>query len=95
VSVVIPGYNYARFLSEAIESVLGLEYRPIEIVVVNDGSTDQTARVAACYPSVEYCYQPNVGLAAARNTGISKSRETTFYSSIPTISYVQGRWGRQ
>jgi glycosyltransferase involved in cell wall biosynthesis len=74
VSVVIPCYNHARFLSEAIESVLRQEYRPLEIVVIDDGSTDHTAQVAARYPSVRYRYQPNAGLAAARNTGISESR---------------------
>jgi glycosyltransferase involved in cell wall biosynthesis len=74
VSVVIPCYNHGRFLSEAIESVLRQEYRPFEIVVIDDGSTDHTAQVAARYPSVQYCYQTNAGLAAARNTGISKSR---------------------
>lgn len=74
VSVVIPCHNYAHFLNEAIESVLRQEYRPFEIVVVDDGSTDQTPRVTASYPSVRYCYQPNAGLAAARNKGISESR---------------------
>ncbi|MCU1259382.1 MAG: hypothetical protein JWO80_2267 [Bryobacterales bacterium] len=74
VSVVIPCYNHARFLSDAIESVLRQEYRPFEIVVIDDGSTDHTAQVAARYPSVRYSYQPNAGLATARNTGISESR---------------------
>ena len=74
VSVIIPCYNYARFLGEAIESVLRQEYQPVEIVVIDDGSTDHTERVAARYPSVQYYYQPNAGLATARNAGISKSR---------------------
>jgi glycosyltransferase involved in cell wall biosynthesis len=74
VSVVIPCYNHARFLAEAIESALQQEYRPMEIVVVDDGSTDHTAQVAARYPSVRYCRQKNAGLAAARNKGISESK---------------------
>jgi glycosyltransferase involved in cell wall biosynthesis len=74
VSVVIPCYNQAKFLCEAIESVLVQEYHPVEIVVVDDGSTDNTAHVTASYASVGYCRQVHAGLTAARNRGISESR---------------------
>jgi glycosyltransferase involved in cell wall biosynthesis len=70
VSVVIPAYNYARFLGDAIESVMRQAYDRVEIVVVDDGSTDDTAAVAASYPQIKYVPQENQGLAAARNTGI-------------------------
>jgi len=70
VSVVIPSYNYARFLGDAIESVVRQVYERVEIVVVDDGSTDDTARVVGSYPAVKYVRQENQGLAAARNTGI-------------------------
>jgi glycosyltransferase involved in cell wall biosynthesis len=73
VSVVIPCYNQGRFLSEAIETVLQQTYRNFEILVVDDGSTDDTAAVAQSYP-VRYIYQKNGGLPAARNTGIRASR---------------------
>jgi glycosyltransferase involved in cell wall biosynthesis len=70
VSVVIPSYNSANFLPEAIESVLGQTYSPFEIIVVDDGSTDETKQVCDRYPTVRYIYQTNQGVAAARNTGM-------------------------
>jgi len=70
ISVVIPCYRQAHFLPEAIESVLAQTYAHWEIVVVNDGSTDNVAEVAARYPGVRCITQENAGLSAARNTGI-------------------------
>jgi glycosyltransferase involved in cell wall biosynthesis len=69
VSVVIPCYNSKRYLAEAIESALLQSYSRIEIIVVDDGSTDDTARIARSYP-VHYIYQANRGISGARNTGI-------------------------
>jgi glycosyltransferase involved in cell wall biosynthesis/SAM-dependent methyltransferase len=76
VSVIIPCYNYGHFLAEAIESVRQQTYPAKEIVVVDDGSTDNTPEIAARYPEVIYIYQKNQGLSAARNTGIQKSTGT-------------------
>jgi glycosyltransferase involved in cell wall biosynthesis len=74
VSVVIPAYNQARFLKEAIESALSQTYPISEIVVVDDGSTDETPEVAQGYGNlIHYIRQENQGLAAARNTGILHS----------------------
>src|SRR5437763_14715079 len=73
VSIVIPCYKQARFLAAATESALAQTYRRIEIVVVNAGSPDETAAVAARYPPVRYIEQDNAGLAAARNTGLANS----------------------
>lgn len=74
VSVIIPVYNYERYLAEAIESVLAQTCSHTEIIVVDDGSTDGSAAVAGHYTnSVKYFYQPNAGLAAALNKGISMS----------------------
>lgn len=71
ISVIIPVYNGERYLAEAIESVRSQTYQPLEIIVVNDGSTDGSAEVAKRFaPAVQYCYQPNRGAAAARNHGI-------------------------
>jgi glycosyltransferase involved in cell wall biosynthesis/SAM-dependent methyltransferase len=73
VSVVIPCHNHARFVGEAIESAMAQTWRPIEIVVINDGSTDGTAAVLDRYPRVMRIDQQKKGLAAARNVGIGAS----------------------
>ncbi len=76
VSVVIPCYNYAHFLSAAIDSALAQTSRPFEIVVVDDGSTDDTRAVATGYGAqVRYIHQANAGLPAARNTGIRSATQ--------------------
>ncbi len=70
-SVVIPTYNRCIPLQRAIDSVLSQSYKNIEIIVVDDGSTDDTATIVAeRYPDIIYRYQPNQGPAAARNHGI-------------------------
>src|SRR5437870_4846029 len=69
VSVVVPCHNYGRFLGEAIDSVLEQTYRPIEVLVVDDGSTDDTVAIASHYP-VRVISQPNAGVCAAVNAGI-------------------------
>jgi glycosyltransferase involved in cell wall biosynthesis len=69
ITVVIPTYNHARYLGEAIDSVLAQTATPAEIIVVDDGSTDRPEEVVALYPSVRLIPQDNRGLAAARNTG--------------------------
>ena len=74
VSVVIPCYNQAQFLQGAVDSVRTQTYPHVEIVVVNDGSTDETAAVAAANPGVRYVEQTNRGLSAARNVGWRASR---------------------
>jgi hypothetical protein len=73
VSVIIPSYNQAHFLHEAIESVLGQTYPHMDVVVVDDGSTDNAVEVASGYPGVRYIRQENRGVSAARNTGIRHS----------------------
>lgn len=70
ISIIIPCYNHGRYLKTAIDSCLALAWDAVEIVVVDDGSTDNTREVAAAYPSVKYVYKQNGGLPAARNTGI-------------------------
>ncbi|HSM70522.1 MAG TPA: glycosyltransferase family A protein [Anaerolineales bacterium] len=71
VSVIIPVYNGVSFLAGAIENVLAQNYQPLEIIIVDDGSTDATAQVAASYSKeVQYVRQTNAGPSAARNLGI-------------------------
>ena len=80
VSAIIPVYNCERYLAEAIESVLAQTYRPIGIIVVDDGSTDGSADVAKSFtdPQVRYFYQPNSGQGAARNQGTNLARGSFF-----------------
>jgi glycosyltransferase involved in cell wall biosynthesis len=71
-SVIIPSFNRCQVLTQALDSVLRQAVADLEIIVVDDGSTDDTAAMLArCYPQVRYVYQPNRGPAAARNTGIA------------------------
>jgi glycosyltransferase involved in cell wall biosynthesis len=82
ISVVIPVFNCERYLGEAIESVLAQTYRPAEILVVDDGSTDGSGDVARGYgPPVRYVFQPNSGAASARNRG-SELAEGSFLSFL-------------
>jgi len=75
VSVVIPVYNHGRYLGEAIESVLAQSYCPSEIIVVDDGSADDTAAVARRFePHARYVCQQHSGAAAARNHGVELAR---------------------
>jgi hypothetical protein len=74
-SVVIPCYNQGEFLAGAIESALSQTRPPLEVIVVNDGSSDDTSGVARRYgKAVHLIEQPNRGLSAARNIGISEAR---------------------
>src|SRR5271156_5408452 len=75
VSIIIPCYKQAEYLAETIDSALVQTYRPIEILVVNDGSPDNTEQVVRSYGDrVVYIYRDNGGLSAARNTAISRAR---------------------
>ena len=74
VSVIIPVYNGARFLGAALESVFAQTYRPIEVIVVDDGSADDSGVIAQSFPEVRYVRQQNEGVAAARNNAIQIAR---------------------
>ncbi len=70
VSAVIPAYNAEQFISDPIQSILAQSYEISEIIVVDDGSADHTAEVAAGFPRTRVIRGPNGGQAAARNTGV-------------------------
>ena len=78
VSVIIPCYNYGDYVHDAINSILAQNYDNWELIVVNDGSTDNTEEVAMQYVQadsrIRYHYQPNKGLSAARNTGLALTK---------------------
>ena len=76
VSVIIPTYNKAQFLKKALESILNQTYREVEVILINDGSTDNTAEIVKSFndPRIIYVWQGNKGPAVARNTGIKKAK---------------------
>jgi glycosyltransferase involved in cell wall biosynthesis len=75
VSVIIPNYNYANYLREAVESVLSQTYKNIEIIVVDDGSKDKSAEVLQEFgDKITVIFQQNAGVSAARNNGVANSK---------------------
>ena len=74
VSIVMPVHNGQRFLAAAIDSALGQDYEPVEVIVVDDGSTDDSADIARARPAVRLIEQPNGGVSAARNAGLAAAR---------------------
>ena len=72
VSVIIPAYNSAKTIEKTLQSVFDQDYESIEIIVVNDGSTDDTEQVLSQYfDKIKYIHQANAGVSVARNTGYS------------------------
>ena len=78
VSCIVPVYNGERFLAEALDSIAAQTHRRLELIVVDDGSTDGTAGVAAARGEVRYFRQENAGGAAARNHGMRMARGELF-----------------
>lgn len=76
VSVVVCSYNGASTLEECLESLEKLDYPDYEVILVDDGSTDNTREIAARHPSVRYIHQENKGLSVARNVGAELSTGT-------------------
>ncbi|MCO6452456.1 MAG: glycosyltransferase family 2 protein [Caldilineales bacterium] len=70
VSVIIPVFNGQRFLDETIASVLNQVYWPLEVIVIDDGSTDESAEIVRRHADVRYHFQENRGQTAALNTGV-------------------------
>ena len=76
VSVIIPAYNASRYIVSTIQSVLNQSYRYLELIIIDDGSKDNTAELVKTFTDerIQYFYQLNQGVSVARNTGISKAK---------------------
>lgn len=74
ISVIVPAYNAERFLAAALQSVLAQDQAILEIIVIDDGSSDRSAEIALSFPKVKVLRQGNLGPAAARNRGISEAQ---------------------
>lgn len=75
VSVIIPVYNSEKFLNSALESIFYQSYSSeLQVIVIDDGSTDRTSFIAKGYCDVEYLYQKNRGVSAARNVGLELAK---------------------
>lgn len=76
VTAIVPTYNRSSYLREALDSILAQTVLPQEIIVVDDGSTDDTAEILKSFPNTRYIYQKNQGPSSARNTGILEANGT-------------------
>ena len=76
VTIIIPTYNREQKLPDAIESAINQTYKHIQIIVIDDGSVDNTAELIKQYPQVEYYYKKNGGQASARNLGLIHAKGT-------------------
>ena len=92
ISILINNYNYAEFLREAIDSTLCQSYPRVEIIVVDDGSTDGSRNLISSYGSeVTAVFKKNGGQASAFNAGVAASRGTFFAFSTLTIIFIRTR----
>jgi len=73
ISVVIPTHNRYELLKRALSSVFAQIHTPIEVIVIDDGSYDETQQIIQDFPNIKYFYQENAGVSSARNLGVEKS----------------------
>jgi glycosyltransferase involved in cell wall biosynthesis len=98
VSVILPTYNCARYLQESIDSVLSQDLKDKELIVVDDGSTDDTKQAVSRYsahPEVVYLHQEHGGLPAARNAGLKRAAGEHISFIDADDIYLPGRLSRQ
>src|SRR5262245_12005814 len=74
ITIIIPTFNREAFITRAVDSALAQSFKDHEIIVIDDGSTDNTKAVLKCFGSkIHYIYQKNAGVSTARNTGIKSA----------------------
>ena len=95
VSVIIPAYNSEAYVADAIRSVLEQEADGLECIVVDDGSTDSTGRIAKAFERVRYIHQHNAGVSAARNRGIGEERGESVAFLDADDSWLPAKLARQ
>jgi len=89
ITVYIPAYNVAKYLPQSIESILAQTLAPVEILVIDDGSTDDSAKIAGRYSQITLVrHERNCGLAAARNTAFRLARSEFVASLTQTALQV-------
>lgn len=74
VSVILPVYNGERYLADTLDSIFAQDYHPFEVIVVDDGSGDGSAKIAKAYHKARYIYQDNQGVPVARNAGVAAAQ---------------------
>ncbi len=95
VTVIVPVYNGERFLAEALQSIVQQNYQPLEILVVDDGSTDQSATVAQTFPGAQILPQAHGGIASALNHGIRHATGDLFAFLDADDRWLPGKLARQ
>ena len=95
ISAIVPVFNGEKYLAAAIESILAQHYQPLQIIVVDDGSTDNSAAVARSFAQVEYHFQENAGVAAALNKGIAEAKGDFFAFLDADDLWMEGKLRRQ
>ncbi|MDQ2868677.1 MAG: glycosyltransferase family 2 protein [Verrucomicrobiota bacterium] len=95
ISVIVPVFNGERFIADAIDSIVGQDYAPIEILVIDDGSTDRTADIARANPLVIYHRQERQGPGAARNLGVELARGDLLAFLDADDLWLPGKLSRQ
>jgi glycosyltransferase involved in cell wall biosynthesis len=78
ISVIVPVFNGEKYLAETIKSILAQTYQPLEIIVVDDGSTDNSRNISQSFKEIKYVYQENAGPAFARNRGLREAQGDYF-----------------
>lgn len=93
VSIIVPIYNKEKYLEKCLDSILGQTYRDLEIILVDDGSTDNSLAICQRYaekdPRIKIYHKPNGGVSSARNLGLEKSTGSIFHLLIQMILFIR------